>query len=104
MIDSRRVCDGVRLHPLLGEILQSGAQLLRESHPEAGITTTTFARSAIALFSELGLIYMVEANKSTPANLSPALIRIAKRQSGSPYPHKSLRANGSVSGTTCCRR
>jgi hypothetical protein len=50
----------------LEEFLQFGAQLFRERHPKAGITTMTFARSAIAQLSEFGLIYKVEANKSIP--------------------------------------
>jgi hypothetical protein len=84
MIDTRRFCDGVRLHPLLGGVLAMGAEQMRSKYPGQKITNREFCSSAIPLLYTRGLAYKIEARVHLPSNLRDDLAKLAKRQNGSP--------------------
>jgi hypothetical protein len=84
MEDTRRFCDGVRLHPLLGSILAMGATRIRSIYPGQKISNLEFSRSAIPQLHTRGLIYKIEARVHLPTNLRDDLAKLAKRQNGSP--------------------
>jgi hypothetical protein len=84
MEDTRRFCDGVRLHPWLGRILAMGARRMRWRYPGQKISNLEFSRSAIPQLHTRGLIYKIEARVHLPTNLPDDLAKLAKRQNGSP--------------------
>jgi hypothetical protein len=82
--DTRRVCDGIRLHPFLGEILSYGARQMRSQNPGIKITNLDFCRSAIAQLENLHLIRKIEARTFLPPDLKDRLAKLARRQHGTP--------------------
>ena len=84
MEDTRRFCDGVRLHPYLGGILAMGATRIRSIYPDQKISNLEFSQSAISQLYTRGLIYKIEARVHLPTNLHDELAKLAKLQNGSP--------------------
>jgi hypothetical protein len=82
--DTRRICDGIRLHPFLGEILSYGARQMRSQNPGTKITNLDFCRSAIAQLASLDLIYRIEARTFLLPGLKDRLAKLARRQQGTP--------------------
>ena len=83
-VDTRRVCDGIRLHPLLGAILAAGAREIRSQNPGKKLSNLDFCRSAIAQLEKLDLIHKIEAGASLPHGLDDRSARLAKRRGGTP--------------------
>ena len=82
--DTRRIIDGIRLHPFVGLMLYNGVSEIRAQNPGKKLTNLDFCRSAIAQLGKLNLIYKIEARVVLPRGLDDRTARLAKRQRGTP--------------------
>jgi hypothetical protein len=80
MKDTRRFCDGERLHPYLGRMLASGAGPLRDKYPELKFLNDDYSRAAIPLLDQARLIIKFDARNKLPDWLPDELTKLVKRQ------------------------
>lgn len=81
--DTRRFCDGVRLHSVVGLVLSSYAnQFMHQT--QSNFSHTEFCRAAIPILSRLGLIVLIDPKTEIPEWLEPRDRRLAKRGGGKP--------------------
>src|SRR5688572_20669880 len=84
MNDTRRFCDGSRLHPYLGGMLASGARMLRDRHPKLKFMNDEYNRAAIPLLDQERLILKFDARSELPDWLPEELKELVKRQPNIP--------------------
>lgn len=82
MNNARREFNGARLHPLLEEILISGANLLRCAQRRKKIKNADFIALAIPELARRGLIYLINPKIGIPTNLNGVDARAAEEQVG----------------------
>ncbi|MEY9108193.1 hypothetical protein ABH999_004389 [Bradyrhizobium yuanmingense] len=79
MKDTRRYCDGIRIHPYLGGMLAAEGRILRERYFPLRILTDEYNRAAIPLLNEAELIQKFDPTKELPDWLPNELKRLIRR-------------------------
>jgi hypothetical protein len=64
--DTRRLCDGIRIHPYLGEVLAAAGNAFREN---LRFRNDQFNRVAIPFLENAGLIVKIDPHQPLPAGL-----------------------------------
>ena len=84
MKETRYRHNGIRLHPVIDNILAGGASEFRTRYSGSRITDLVFYNSAIPEFEKRKLIFKLEARVYRPPFIRADLMELARGQHGSP--------------------